>query len=129
MSKKQCVVCGQTINIDDWGNGKCRHCGWCNSSHAIQYPNAINPPNFVSFNEAKERYKENKKFVPSYDRCMKLVDRGFDIVFRYQKKNYQLSKHDDYTIWETSTENYKNYKTIEDFCENIEIEGIKLKNI
>lgn len=127
MKSKQCDICGKEIKIDNWGNGKCGNCGWCNSKEALDYPNAVNPPNFVSYREAKQLYESNKKFTPDFKRCMELVDRGLDISFRYKKKYYQLSKHDDYVLWEIDTENYKTFHTLESFSKSLEIDGKNLE--
>ena len=60
---------------------------------------------------------------------MELVDRGLDIVIKYKKSLYQLSKHEDYTIWEADTENYKSYKSLENFKSEANIDDIPLKEL
>lgn len=129
MKIKNCDVCDKEVKIDNFGNGKCKNCGWCNDENATKYPNAINPPNFMSLNEAKDNYKNKLKDKPTFDRIMELVDRGLDIVIKYKKSLYQLSKHEDYTIWEIDTKNYKSYKSLEKFKSEVNINDILLKDL
>ena len=126
---KQCDVCGKDIKIDNYGNGKCKNCGWNNGENAVTFPNSINPPNFMSLNEAKNNYKNKLKYKPTFERIMELVDRGLDIVIKYKKSLYQLSKHEDYTIWEIDTKNYKSYKSLEKFKNNVQINNSFLKDL
>ncbi len=126
---KHCDVCGEDVKIDSWGNGQCKNCGWNNDENALVYPNAINPPNFMSLNEARNNYKNKTKFKPTFDRVMELVDRGLDIVIKYKKILYQLSKHNDYTLWEVDTDNYIAYESLEEFKDNVKINNIFLKNL
>ena len=129
MKIKQCDICGKDIKIDNYGNGVCKNCGWCNDKNATKYPNAINPPNFASLNEAKINYKSKLKYKPTFDRIIELVDRGLDIVIKYKKSLYQLSKHNDFTIWEVDTKNYKSYKSLEEFKSKVNIKDIPLKDL
>ena len=126
---KNCDICGENTKIDNYGNGKCKNCGWNNDENAVTFPNSINPPNFTSLNEAKNNYKNKLKYKPTFDRIVDLVDRGFDIIIKYKKSLYQLSKHDDFTIWEVDTNNYKSYKSFDEFKSKANINDIPLKDL
>lgn len=126
--EKKCSVCGNIVLIDNYGNGRCKNCNWLQDYEAIKYPNAINPPNFTSLNNAKELWKNHIKFYPSLNDILKLVARGFDISFVYKNKRYQLDKHDTFTCWEVNTNNYMEFKNIEDLLNNLKIDGDFLKD-
>ncbi len=126
---KQCDVCGKDVKIDNWGNGTCKNCGWGNDDNALKYLDAINPPNFVSLNEARNLYKHNKSFTPTFKRTLDLVKRGIDVVFNYKNILYQLSKHKDYTFWQVDTDNFQSYKTIEEFRDKINIDGVRVEDL
>lgn len=127
--EKKCDVCGNNMFVDEWGNGKCNICKWEQSSYALDYPDAINPPNFTSFNDAILLWKNKTKFKPSFEEVLSLVDRGFDISFIYDKKRYQLDKHDNFTFWEMETNNYIQFDTIEDIVNHLKIDDKFLKDI
>ena len=129
VKNKKCDVCEKNLIIDKYGNGKCKNCGWNNDENALIYPNAVNPPNFFSLNEAKSYYLKNKKFMPTFERVISLVDRGIDINFKYNKSLFQLSKHNDYTFWEVDTDNYQSYDTIDEFRKKINIDGIRVEDL
>lgn len=128
-NKKQCDVCGNDVLIDKWGNGKCKICGWHQSPDCLEYPNAINPPNFASFNEAKKLYKDGLSFSLSFDRLAELVDRGFDISFIYNKKRFLVDKHEEITLWQINSNNYSTYKNIISFMQDAKIDNLQLRDI
>ena len=125
--EKKCDVCNNIVYVDQWGNGKCSVCGWYQNKDCTKFPKVANPPNFISLNKAKRYYKNNKKFLPTYIEFLKLLDRGFDFTFKFLGKNYQVSVHDDYTIWEIDTENYQVFKNIKEF-KSAQIEGVLIKD-
>ena len=129
MKIKKCDVCGKDIKVDDWENGACKNCGWNNDEDAIKYPNAINPPNFTSLNEAKNNYKNNVTYKPTFDRVAQLVDRVLDIIIKYKKSLYQLSKHDDYTLWKINTKDYQSFKSLQELKNNAKVDNSYLKDI
>ena len=61
-----------------------------------------------------------------YIEFIKLIERGFDFTFKFLGKSYQVSVHDDYTIWEVDTENYQVFKNIKEF-KSAQIEGALIK--
>ena len=126
--QKNCDVCNNVIKIDAWGNGTCKKCGWNNDKYSSSYPNAINPPNFISLNQAKRYFKLGKSFLPTYPQFLNLVKRGFDFTFKFEGKKYQLSVHDDYTLWEIDTKNFVSYKTFAEFKSNFSIDGVAIKD-
>lgn len=126
--EKKCDVCGKSMFVDEWGNGKCNICKWEQSSYALDYPDDINPPNFTSFNDAILLWKNKTKFKPSFEEILCLVDRGFDISFIYNKKRYQLDKHDNFTFWEMGTNNYTEFENIEDLVNNLKIDGTFIRD-
>lgn len=126
---KMCDVCNLPIKVNKYGVGSCKNCGWNNDDNATKYPNAINPPNFVSLNEAKINYKNKIIYKPTFERIIELIDRGLDIIIKYKKNLYQLSKHDDFTIWKIDTKIYQSYKNLEEFKNKVNIDNIPLKEL
>lgn len=126
---KKCSICGEPVKVDQWGNGKCKNCGWNQNLDCETFPDAINPPNFVSLNKAKKLYNNEKPFLPTYDEMLKLVERGLDLSFVYNKVRYQLDLHNSFTIWKVSTKEFKEYKDFKDFSENLTIENVLLKDV
>lgn len=127
--EKKCQICGKNVLVDDYGNGFCKICKWHQSNDAYIYPNAINPPNFLSYNEAREYYMQNKKYTPNFDRILELIGRGLDIFFKYKNKKYQLSKHNDYTLWEVNTNKFEAFGDLNKLKENAKIDDILLKDL
>ena len=109
---KICDVCNLPIKVNKYGVGSCKNCGWNNDDNATKYPNAINPPNFVSLNEAKINYKNKIKYKPTFERIIELIDRGLD-----------------FTIWKIDTKIYQSYKNLEEFKNKVNIDNIPLKEL
>ena len=120
---KKCDVCKNDVCVDQWGNGKCKICGWYQNVDCLQYPKVTNPPNFISLNKARIKYKRGEKFFPTFKEFVKLVARGFDFSFVFKNKKYQISVHNDITLWEVDTQNFTVYKSISDFRNNLSIDG------
>ena len=127
--KKKCDVCQNEIIIDQWGNGKCKFCKWEQSQDCSDFPDVINPPNFISLNTAKKYYIENKKFYPTYDEAMELIERGLDFSFVYNNKRYLLEKNDVYSLYDNNYQNIAEYESFEALTKNLSINEVKLKEI
>lgn len=112
---KKCDICKSNVYVDQWGNGKCKNCGWYQNVDCLNFPKVANPPNFISLNKAKGRYKKGENFYPTFKEFINLVERGFDFTFKFENKNFQISVHDDITLWEIDTENYVVYKSLSEF--------------
>lgn len=126
--EKKCDVCDSMMYVDKYGNGKCNVCKWEQSSFAIDYPDAINPPNFTSYNNAKRLWENKIKFKPSFEEILGLVDRGFDISFIYKKKRYQLDKHENFTFWEMGTNNYVEFDTVDEIVKTLKVDNHYLRD-
>ena len=120
---KKCDICKNNVYVDQWGNGKCKKCGWYQNADCLNFPKVANPPNFISLNKAKRRYKKGENFYPTFKEFINLVERGFDFSFAFKNKKYQILVHDDITLWEVDTENYVVYKSISDFKNNLSIDN------
>ena len=125
---EKCQVCEKDVKINKYNFGKCKNCGWIYDEYSIKYPNAINPPNFVSLNQARKYILQNKKFTPTYDEFIKLIKRGLDMSFSYNGKKYQIDKHENYTLWEIGTDDYQEYDE-DNIYNKLSIDGILLKDI
>lgn len=130
--EKKCEVCKKTILVDQYGNGKCEHCGWYQDETAIQEPGWVIFPNLIPFGKAKRLVEEGKPLVPSLEdfvgglfcyREMQLDFEGrrFD-VFLYGDEDKRIEFGD-------SPENIQIYKTEEDFMQKAHIDGMLLKDI
>ena len=125
---KKCDICNHDVRVDKFGSGKCNNCHWWQDSTSKDFPNAINAPNFLSYNEAKSLLAQNKKYVLSFERFSELIDRGYEISFVYNKKRYLVDKHENITLWEINTENYEVFENIREFATKATINGDFLRD-
>ena len=129
-----CQVCGKEIYIDNFGNGKCKYCGWEQEPSGIQYPDRVIYPNMVSFDRAKELSKASLPLIPTFDDFIAGLKYYKEMEFEYDGTLFAVCHHGDGTIclseyfplgiFETQT-----YCSYEDFREEANINGKTIKNI
>ena len=78
-----CAVCGQLVDVDNFGQGKCKHCGWHQSEICLEYSDMVAYPNMVSFNKAKTLYKQGLPLKPSLDDFIEGLDFYKEMEFEY----------------------------------------------
>ena len=74
--------------------------------------------------------KINNKENMTYMEFIRLIEAGFELQFFYKKHKYGITQFDGYEFYEwDKEEGYQTYPTIEEFKENININGVKIKEI
>jgi len=129
---KNCDVCGSRVLIDDYGCGECKNCGWeQDGSNLEEY--GVGYPNLVSLSKAKELYKKQQNFLPSFkDFIMNLKFYG-EMEFYYCRMKYiviRYTDNDEVEFYkEIDNKNKQIYKTIDEFEQQATIEGKLLRDI
>lgn len=123
-----CPVCGETIYFKNNNCVKCGGCGYNLFIDSMDYPNAANPPNFISLNRAIENYQNNRSFYPTYEEFIDLLSRGLDMSFTYDGKRFFVLKHEDFELLDENERVIEEYKDNLDIKENFSIKGEKLKD-
>ncbi len=130
MKIKQCDVCGKDVKIDNYGNGKCKNCGWIDSEKSLNNPNEVKYPNITSLNNAKDLIAKKQKLKPTYEEFLTIVKENLEPSFKYKNKKYGSTQFDGFEFYEYNTEiGYQSYPTIEEFDKNVNINGVRLKNL
>ena len=93
---KPCDVCGKPIKIDQFGNGKCKNCGWVNDKP--EFTKKANYPNFLSLKDARKAYHEGEKLLPTFEIFLDILSRGFEMVLWYNGNKYGAMK--DYDVYD-----------------------------
>lgn len=122
--QKQCDVCGKQVDVDDWGDGKCNHCGWTQNRDCLNFPKVANPPNFISLNKAKQRFAKGQDFLPSFNEFLSLIERGMEFSFVLDEKKYRISSD---AIWQHGSDFFQDFSSIND-VKNAKIDGKSLKS-
>ena len=130
---KKCDVCRQDVNVDQYGNGECHHCGWKQNSYAQDSPDRVMYPNLVSFNKAKLLYKQGKKFNPTLEDFVEGLFFYSEMEFYYNTRRYAVLLKTNTLIiifYEYYNENsLQEYKTKEEFIAKAHINGTLLSDI
>lgn len=126
---KHCVICGRPISVDEFGFGVC-DCGWANMKTAIEQPDKVFLPNFLTFNHAKQLFMEGKPLLPSFDEFLEVFRIYGEMQFTYKNKVYGIIRDDLIKFFCASIENStKKYESYDEFKERADINGQLLKNI
>lgn len=130
---KNCDVCEKPVEVDQFGQGECKYCGWEQCKESIDFPDEVEYPNFMSLNKAKILNSQGKKLIPSFDDFIGALKCYGELEFYYCNKKYIAYRYTDYLeIVFASDENNINeqvYKTYEEFREKANINGKLLKEI
>ncbi|MCM1367486.1 MAG: hypothetical protein NC184_01555 [Roseburia sp.] len=128
---KKCDVCGATIETTEYGGVKCKNCGWIDDPHQRQYPACANANNLISLKRARELWRQHKRFLPTFDEMLSLIERGFDLSIRYKNISYHLVCYENGTVHiENEKQSYDiSYKDIDDFTVNAKIDDKLLSEI
>lgn len=126
---KSCDVCGKPIQIDKFGNGKCKNCGWVNDRP--EFTKEANYPNFLPLEDARKAYSEGRKLLPTFEIFLDILSRGFEMALWYNGNKYGAMKdYDvyDFYLWDNE-EGFQEYGSIEEFGEKANIGGVLLKDL
>ncbi|MDD3013995.1 MAG: hypothetical protein PHC34_09865 [Candidatus Gastranaerophilales bacterium] len=126
---KNCDICGRPISVDEFGFGVC-DCGWANMKIAIEQPDAVFLPNFLTFNHAKQLFKEGKPLLPSFDEFLEVLQIYGEMEFTYKNKVYGIIRGDRIKFFCVGIENSaRKYESYNEFKEKADINGQLLINI
>ena len=121
---KKCDVCGNSVKVDAWGNGKCNRCGWFQNRDCLNFPKVANPPNFISLTKAKLYFAKGKNFLPTFNEFLSLIERGMEFSFVFDGKKYQISSD---AIWQHGSNFFQSFSSLDD-VKNAKIDEKSLKN-
>ncbi len=125
---KACDVCGNAVEIDQFGYGDCEKCGWIQDPVLKEAPNRVMYPNLVSLNKAKELYRQRKKLKPDLNDFVEALFMYSEMLFDYENVTYEVFLRDDYIVF-CSEQMQQEYKTKDDFKNKANIDGKLLKDI
>jgi len=129
IATKACDVCGSIVEIDQFGYGDCKKCGWCQDEMAKEQPDKVIYPNIIPLNKAKRLYKLGKKLKPDiYDFVGGLFFYS-EMRFTHNFIDYEVFlRYDDMIVF-CSEYMQQEYATKEDFINKANIDGRLLKDI
>lgn len=74
--------------------------------------------------------KVEKKQKLTYDEFVEIVGYGLEMQFFYKKRKFGITKFDGFEFYEwEKDEGYQNYKSLKEFADKINIDGVKVKDI
>ncbi len=120
--EKKCVVCGNIVMTDIYGQGDCKNCGWYNDLMGEENENEVIFPNLVSLAKAKKLYKEGKEIRPDLSDFLDGFMFYGEMEFIYNNLCCDLFGHGEEGIafgW--SPENVYYFSGKEDFIKNAKI--------
>ncbi len=66
----------------------------------------------------------------TYKEFIEIISYGLEMQFYFKKRKFGITHFDGYEFYEWNKEDgYQNYKTIQEFSEKINIEGVPVKDI
>lgn len=72
---------------------------------------------------------ENKQKL-TYDEFIEIVNFGLEMQFYYKKRKFGVTHFDGYEFYEwEKVDGYQSYKTINEFAQNIKIDGVQVKDL
>ena len=132
----KCAVCGNTYMPDENDLYPCPFCGWYNDFMCMENEDKVIYRNLISFNKAKELYREGKSLKPSLYDFLDALYFYSEVGFFYKNYNCIVYLNSKENIIELIIENKDindNKKFIflsrEDFINNAKIDDEFLKDI
>ena len=128
--EKKCVICGNSVLTDIYGQGRCFHCNWYNDVMDEENENEVIFPNLVSLNKAKRLYQEGKPFSPDLNDFMEMLYFYSEVEFWYKGLNCCVTLKEDSKIefgW--SPNNVYYFTDKDDFIQNAKIGDVYVKDI
>lgn len=130
----KCDVCGETIQIDKYGNGdECFTCGWRQSEESFEHPNVAGIRNIPTLNNARLQYINGKSAtLANFNDFVEAYEKYGEIEFTYNKTRYGVMFNENKNsvmLFNIKTNEAQYHKTIEDFENNAQIDGVLLKDL
>ena len=125
-----CTVCGKIAFFDEFGNGKCPHCGWEmeRDEERMGIAQGISYPMLVPVWRAREQYKQGKPFKATFEDFvnglyfyseMSFVHKGILYGVMFTQGKICIGHDGEYQL----------YDTREEFTEKANIDGRLLKDV
>jgi len=128
--ERKCDICDKIVMVDQFGNGRCKHCGWANDDDAPFFPDEVGYPNMVAFNRAKTLVAEGKPLKPTLEEFIEAYEHWGEMEFYYEGRRYGIITLDEIKFYQWKTEGtIQSFKTIEDFAKEAHISGRLVKDI
>lgn len=128
--EKKCVICGNSVLTDIYGQGRCFNCNWYNDVMDEENENEVIFPNLVSLNKAKRLYQEGKPFSPDLNDFMEMLYFYSEVEFWYKGLNCCVTLKEDSKIefgW--SPDNVYYFADKDDFIKNAKIGNEYIQDI
>ena len=127
----KCSICGKVALQDQYGNGECRNCGWkfSKDEEKMEREQGISYPMLVSPTTAREQYKKGLPFKATFDEFVNGLKFYSEMLFTYNNVSYEVFFKKDYTIVFCSKDMQQEFKTMEEFENNANINGKLLRDI
>lgn len=124
----RCGLCRESVMVDKYGAGRCRHCGWIQVD--VDEPDRVLYPNLVSFNKAKELYSQGKLLTPNFEEFVEGLKNYRHMEFYHNNKKYGVTWEYDVALYQWDIiESTKTYRTPKEFLLNAKLNGVLLKAI
>ena len=130
--EKKCIICGNSVLTDMYGQGRCFHCNWYNDVMDEENENEVIFPNLVSLNKAKRLYQEGKPLKPDLNDFLEMLNFYSEVEFTYNGTCYCLFiTGEDCVIDYSCSQDFSFcFKNTEEFIEKAKtIEGYLVKDI
>jgi hypothetical protein len=128
----KCDVCGQSIWLDEYGNGdECSNCTWRQSEEAQDHPDRAGVNNIPSLNSARKLYKQGNPLIADFDDFMQAFKSYGELEFTYRKIVYGVYAPKG-TIILFESESGKEigfFKDTDEFRNRANIDGVLLKDL
>ena len=129
---KRCDVCGNMVFIDEYKCGECEHCGWEQDGSDLE-KYGVGYPNLISLSRAKELYKKQQKFLPTFEDFLKNLKFYGEMEFYYNNEKFVTIRYTDNSEIEFYNENNvinkQIFNNLQEFEKNANINGKFLKDI
>ena len=122
--EKKCIICGNPILTDIYGQGRCSHCNWYNDAMNEANEDEVIFPNIVSLNKAKRLYQEGTPFRPDLNDFLEMLYFYSEVEFWYKGLNCCTSligEQDTKIEFGWSPNNVYYFKDKDDFIKNAKI--------
>ena len=127
---KKCDLCGSEIMIDVYALGSCSYCGWANVEIAIEKPDRVYLPNYVSFDRARQLYAKGLSLKPSFDEFLEALEASGHIKFSYKGRIFEATRlGDGIGLFDTANNYAESYDSFREFRDYAIINGKSLQII
>lgn len=133
--RKKCAVCNKNYLTSDLDLNPCPYCGWYNDSFCEENPDKVIYRNLISFNKAKQLYKEGKPFEPNLDEFIEALFFYSEMQFEYNGTYYAVElvgnneEENNIQLYNSQTKESQIFISKTDFKNNAKVGEKYLKDI